>query len=137
LIGKPAPDHPKSHFVPRRNPIKIHTWESPNLDYNIVEYLKKLKAIISVMDICRIPQQKDFLLQDLKSIENPMKSTDQGRDLTPAYLGNKQIVNACCEDKKGKPFVPPFILMFEVLKRKLHNFLVDSATSSNVMPLFI
>jgi hypothetical protein len=40
--GKLTPDHPKAHFVPRRNPINIHTRESPKMDYNIVEDLKKL-----------------------------------------------------------------------------------------------
>jgi hypothetical protein len=46
-------------------------------------------------------------------------------------------VNACSEDKKGKPFVPPFLLTFEVFNRNLHNCLVDSGASSNVMPLSI
>jgi hypothetical protein len=55
LGGKSTPDHLKEPFSPRKNPINIHTQESPMLDYNIVEYLKKLKANISVMDICRIP----------------------------------------------------------------------------------
>jgi hypothetical protein len=83
LGGRPSLDYPKAPFIPRRNPINIHTWESPKLDYTIVEDLKKLKANISVMDICRIPQQKDFLLQALKSIENPTTSTHQGENLTP------------------------------------------------------
>jgi hypothetical protein len=60
LGGNPTSNHPKAPFVSRRNPINIHTRESPKLDYNIVEDLKKLKANISVMDMCRIPQQKDF-----------------------------------------------------------------------------
>jgi hypothetical protein len=51
-----TPDHPKSPFSPSKNPISIDTRESPKLDYNIVEYLKKLRANISVMDICKIPQ---------------------------------------------------------------------------------
>ena len=68
LGGKPIPDHPKSPFVPQRNPINIHTRELPKLDYNIVEYLKKLKENISVMDMCRIHQQKEFMLQALNSI---------------------------------------------------------------------
>jgi hypothetical protein len=112
LGGKPTPDHPKEPFFPRRNPINIHTRESPKLEYNIVEDLKNLKANILVMDICRIPQQKDFLLQALKSIENPATSTDQGGNLIPIDLGNKPTVNAYSEDKKGKPFVTPFLLMF-------------------------
>jgi hypothetical protein len=98
------------------------------MDYNIVEYLKKLKANISTMDICRIPRQKDFLLQALKSVENPTTSINKGRNPT---------VNACSEDKKGKPFFPPLLLTFEVFNRNLHNCLVDSGASSNVMPLSI
>jgi len=49
-------DHPKTSFALGKNPIRIHTQESPKLDYNVVEYLKKLKANISIMDICKIPQ---------------------------------------------------------------------------------
>jgi hypothetical protein len=112
LGGKPALDHPKAPFSPRRNPINIHTRESPKLDYNIVKDLKKLKANISVMDMCRIPQQKYFLLQALRSVENPIASTHQGRNLTHIDLGNKPTVNTFSEDKKGKPFVPPFLLAF-------------------------
>jgi hypothetical protein len=89
------------------------------------------------MDICRIPQQKDFLLQAFKSIENPMTRNDQERNKTPTDLVNKPNVNAFLEDKKGKPFVPPFILMFEVFNRNLHNCLVDLGASSNVIPLSI
>jgi hypothetical protein len=130
-------DHPKSPFSPRKNPISIHTQEFPKLDYNIVEDLKKLKANISVMEICRIPQQKDFLLQALKSIENPMKRNDHERNLTPTDVVKKPTVNAYVEDKKGKPFVPPFLLTFEVFNKNLHNCLVDSGASSNVMLLSI
>jgi hypothetical protein len=107
------------------------------MDYNVVEDLKKLKANILVMEICIIPQQKDFLIQYLKLVENPMTSNDPGRNLTPKYLGNKPTMNACSEAKKGKPFVPSFLLMFEVSNKSLHNYLVDSGASSNVMPLSI
>jgi hypothetical protein len=33
--------------------------------------------------------------------------------------------------------MPPFLLTFEVFNRNLHNFLVDSRVSSNVMPLAV
>jgi hypothetical protein len=89
------------------------------------------------LDIFRIPQQKDFLLQALKSVENPTTNTNPGRNLIPTDLGNKPMVNTCSEDKKGRTFVPPFLLTFEVFNRNLHNCLVDSGASSNVMPLSI
>jgi hypothetical protein len=65
--GKQMSNHPKESIISQRNPINIHTRESPKIDYNIVEDLKKLKANILVMDMCIIPQQKEFLLQALKS----------------------------------------------------------------------
>jgi hypothetical protein len=99
--------------------------------------LKKLKENISVMDICRIPQQKDFLLQALKSVENPATITNQGGNLTPIDIRDKSNVNTSSKDKKGKPFFPPFLLMFEFFNRNLHNCLVDSGASSNVIALYI
>jgi hypothetical protein len=70
-------------------------------------------------------------------VENPTTSTDSGRNLSPIYLGKKPTMNACSEDNKGKPFVPPFLLMFEVFNRNLHSCLVDLGASSNVIPLSI
>jgi hypothetical protein len=65
-----------------------------------VEDLKILKANVSVMDMCRIPQQKEFFLQSLKSIETPITSNDQGEVPSPTDQKNKPNVNACFVDKK-------------------------------------
>jgi hypothetical protein len=46
-------------------------------------------------------------------------------------------VNTFCVDKKGKPFVPPFLLTFDIFNRNHHNCLIDSGASSNFMPLSI
>jgi hypothetical protein len=79
--GKQTSDHLKTPFISQTNPINIHTQELPKLDYNIVQDLKIFKEIVSVMDMCRIHQQKEFLLQSLKSTETPITSTDQGENL--------------------------------------------------------
>jgi hypothetical protein len=89
------------------------------------------------MDICRIPQKKYFLLQDLRSVENPTTSNHEDINLTPIDLANKPIVNSFSKDKKGKPYDPPSLLMFEAFNRNLHNSLVDSGSSSNDIPLSI
>jgi hypothetical protein len=60
--SKLTPDCPIMPISPSKQPLSIHMRESPKLDYNVVEYLKKLKDNISVMDVCIIPQQKDLLL---------------------------------------------------------------------------
>jgi hypothetical protein len=89
------------------------------------------------MDMCAIPQQIFFFLQALKLVENPTTSIDQGENPSLLDIINKLIVNAFSEDNKGKPFVPPFLLTFEVFNKNLCNYLVDSGESSNVMPLSI
>ena len=109
----------------------------PMLDYNVVENLKKMKANMCVMDMCMIPQQKDFLLQALKLTKTSMTNINQGDTLSPTNLTNKSSVNACSLEKRGRHFVPPLMLMFEVFNINLHNCIVDSGTSSNVMSLSI
>jgi hypothetical protein len=73
----------------------------------------------------------------LKSVETPRIISDQGENLAPTDLKNKPNVNAFSVNKKGKPFVPQFLLTFEVFKKYLHNCLVDLEASSNVIPLSI
>jgi hypothetical protein len=73
----------------------------------------------------------------LKLVENPTTSNDQKINLIPTDLLNKPTRNTCSEDKKVKPFIPPFLLTFEVFNMNLHNCLVDSRASSNIMPLSI
>ena len=89
------------------------------------------------MDMCRIPQQKEFLLQSLKSVETPITSTNQGENPSPTDIRNKPTINACSEDKKGNSFVPPFLLTFEVFNKNLHNCLVNLGASSNVISLSV
>jgi hypothetical protein len=52
-------------------------------------------------------------------------------------LASKPTINTYSEGRKENPFVPPFLLMFEVFSKNLRNCLVDSGESSNVMPLAI
>jgi hypothetical protein len=66
-----------------------------------------------------------------------MTSTELGEVPSPTDLKNKPSVNTCSLKKRGKPFVPPFLLTFEVLNKNLHNCLVNSGASFNVMPLSI
>jgi hypothetical protein len=135
--SKATPDHPKMPSAFGKNPISIHTWESPKLDYNMVEDLKKLRANICFMDMRRIPQQKEFLLHALNSIGNPVATSDLERNMSSTDSVSKPTMNTYSRDRRENPFVPPFLLTFEVFNRNLHNCLVDSGVSSNMMPLAI
>ena len=39
--------------------------------------------------------------------------------------------------RKSRSQTPPFLLTFEIFNRNVHNYLVDSGDSSNVMPYSI
>jgi hypothetical protein len=105
----------------------------------MVEDLKKLKSNISVMDLCRIPQQKDLLLQALdedgKLMLNLSPNSSEGKGISGEI--RKPNVNTITTDKKPRSSVPPFLLTFEIYNKNLHNCLVESGASSNVMPLSV
>jgi len=45
------------------------------------------------------------------------------------------VVNASLNGERSKWNTPPFILTFEIFNRNVHNCIVDSGASSNVMPV--
>jgi len=89
------------------------------------------------MDMCKIPQQKDFLLYALSFVEKSTATSDLEINLSFTNLVSKPTMNTSLGDRRENPFVPPFLLTFEVLNKNLHNCLVDSGASSNMIPLAI
>jgi hypothetical protein len=59
------------------------------------------------------------------------------RSLTHIDMVGKPTMNTCSRDRKENIFVPPFLLTFEIFNRNLHNCVVDSGASSNIMPLSV
>jgi len=97
----------------------------------VVAKLKNLKANIFVMDMCRIPQRKDLMLQALDEDDNLMLNPNPNpisRKGRSREIG-KHNVNKVLSNNKPRSFVPPFLLTFEIYNRNLHNCLVDSCAS--------
>ena len=77
----------------------------------------------------------------------PTKMTSEPldkRDLTEKIVSNVDKIVSGTMTKNKQNFVvntrknaPPFLLTFEIFNRNLHNCMVDSGTSSNVMPLSV
>ena len=128
------------------------------LDHDVVEYLKNMKANITVFELCEIKQLKEQLCEALQHIQVPQdvmvgntKVTLKGKNVKVNKSTNSSSVNnkskTMVDQKKGDPRAdgtligkksrsqtPPFLLTFEIFNRNLHNCLVDSRDSSNVMP---
>jgi hypothetical protein len=138
---------------------------NPNLDYDVVEYLKKLRANIYVYELLKFPFLLQKMLQNIsengkngnssgnKVVQNkvPQKiSTKNNPDpqdkgnLPVSNVNNVNIVDKVALETVSKKQqattlstrtnVPPFLLTFEIFNRNVHNCMVDSGASSNVMP---
>ena len=97
------------------------------MEYDIVEDIKRAKENISLFEMCNMPQQKEILLKALETLENlPTDNQPQEEEIGEASVGGKP-----------KCKTPPFLLTFEIFNHNVHNCLVDSRASVNVMPLLV
>ena len=93
------------------------------MGYDIVE----AKANISLFEMCNVPQQKEKLLKALEVPEEDLPTDNQAEEeVVEASVGGK-----------SKFKTPPFLLTFEIFNYNVHNYLVDSGASINVMPLSV
>jgi hypothetical protein len=130
----------------------------------LIEDLKKLRANIFVYELLKFPFLLQKMLQNIaennknnnlnnnKFAENnpktpqkvPVKTTlepSDKRDLAVKSVTNvdKIIPGTATKNQQSSVVntrrnVPPFLLTFEIFNRNVHNCMVDSGASSNVMP---
>jgi ribonuclease HI len=130
----------------------------------LVEDLKKLRANISVYELLKFPFLLQKMLQNIaennkngnpssnKGVQNnpkvPHKASakttsdpHEKRDLPVNNVTNvdKSVLEAASKKQQASTIstlrnVPPFLLTFEIFNRNVHNCMVDSRVSSNVMP---
>lgn len=83
-----------------------------SVEYDIVEYLKKMRANISIMEFCKIAYQRKLLQASL----NKMKTNEVSQKTSNAILTANQIahINATLTGCKSKSKTPPFLLSFEI-----------------------
>ena len=96
----------------------------PEIEYNLIGDLKRTKANISLFELLKIHSTREILPKSM--ILNKSRE-DQNNNLET--YSNLERQKLC-----GKK-TPTFLLTFEIFNRNVHNFMVDSGTSSNAMPL--
>jgi hypothetical protein len=133
----------------------------------LIEYIKKLRANIFVYELLKFPFLLKKMLQNIAENNKnnnlnskkfskinpktpqkvPTKTTlepSNKRDLTLKTVSNvyKVISGTSTKNQQSSVVnthknVPPFLLTFEIFNRNVHNYMVDSDASSNVMPLSV
>ena len=95
--------------------------------YDVVEDIKKAKENISLFEMCNLPQQKENLLKALETPEKEPPSDNQPEEeIGEASLGGI-----------SRYKTTSFLLTFEIFNYYVHNCLVDSGASVNVMSLSV
>jgi len=64
-------------------------------------------------------------------------ANSSNNDSTATEKGKATADKASLIGKNSKSTTPPFLLTFEIFNRNVHNCMVDSGASSNVMPLSV
>ena len=99
------------------------------MDYDVVEDLKKVKVNVSLFEMCKVPQQKERLLKALEASDERMPTNNQPEE--------EEEIGETSSGGKSKNKHPPFLLTFEIFNHNVHNCLVDSGATVNVMPISV
>ena len=99
------------------------------MDYDNVEDIKKVKANISLFEMCKVPQQKERLLKALEASNERLPANNR--------LKEEEEIGETSSGGNSKSKNPPFLLTFEIFNHNVHNCLVDSGASVNVMPISV
>ena len=97
------------------------------MGYDVVEDIKRDKANISLFEMWNLPQQKENLLKALETpVKEPQNDNQPEEEIGEIALGGN-----------SKYRTPTFLLTFEFFNYNVHNCLVDSGASVNVMALLV
>jgi hypothetical protein len=96
------------------------------MTYNVIDDLSKLGITFPFMEVVKIPQQRENILKILD---------DSNTRIEGVVMNSKQQQNVSLVRPRGK--VPPFYITIENHDVVLHNCLVDSGETNNIMPLSV
>jgi hypothetical protein len=96
------------------------------MSYNIIGDISKLRITFPFMEVVKIPQQRENLLMILDDSDTRMEV---------AVINSRQ--QQSYASAKSREKVPPFYITIENHEVMLHNFLIDSGATNNIIPLSI
>ena len=105
------------------------------INYNIVEDLKRPCASISIFELEKIKGRCELLIQTFSQTSLGDKDSTSQQVSSKSFGSLEYVVNVVTLD--ANTLYPPFLLTFENFNYNVHNCLVDSGASVNIMPLSV
>jgi len=117
----PTSNQDKNNSIPKNS--NINEESIPKLEYDVIVYLKKLKANISVYELLKIPAIQNQALQTLTGGKTPKgkvistlehSTSNKTKIVAKTREGNSQKTIQVTSESIGKKSTPPFLLTFEI-----------------------
>lgn len=135
-VRKPAAtvsnNHPSSSTTPSSSKTLV---VSDSMDYNIVDDMKKTKANITMFELSKLKHQQKLLLKEFNVVpSSPLPTTKAASNSGQPPACRVEATDTILIGDRSNSHTPPFLLTYEIYNRNLHNCLIDSGASSNIMP---
>lgn len=115
-----------------KNLLPVNTTANVELDFSIVEELKRTRASILLFELAKIMQFHNEIVNAL-----PEKMPKIPQQLMTSIDIQDSVVEDTAIGQRSSSVTSPFLLTFEIFNNNVHNCMVDSSASSNVMPFLV
>ena len=111
---------------------------SDEMEYNIMDDMKKTRANITLYESSKLKHQQKIMMKELHavpitSLPTAVASHNMGRPPTNAV--NKIDPNDIALTRgRSRSHTPSFLLTYEIFNKNVHNCLIDSGASTNILP---
>jgi hypothetical protein len=99
--------------------------------------MKKIRENISLYELSKLKYQKNSLLKDLGVFEKTSSSsttiTNKEKISTTQTLSFEVYIGSILIGDRSRSHTPSFLLTFKIFNKNVHNCLVDSGASLNII----
>lgn len=110
---------------------------SDSMDYNIIKDMKKTKENITMFELSKLKHLQKILLKELNFIpSSPLPNavfSKATNDSGQPPSGKVEATDVFLIGDRSNSHTPHFLLTYEIYNRNIHNCLIDSGASSNIM----
>lgn len=117
--------------ISKNNP-PVNKTTNTELDFNIVDELKRTRASISLFKLAKIAQFQNEIVNSL-----PGKGPNLPQQPITSINTQDSSVDGSTIGQRSRLVTPPFLLTFKIFNNNVHNYMVDSRASSNVIPFSV
>eukprot|EP00253_Pinus_taeda_P006092 PITA_06092 len=111
------------------------------MDYNIIDDMKKKKEKITMFELSKLKHQQKLLLKELNVVPSStlpnVVLSKAANDSGQPPPGRVEAIDAVLIGDGSNSHTPPFLLTYEIYNRNIHNCLINSRESSNIIPVSI